>query len=227
MSQGVRWRKWTQRLLGFLGRWGWAAATLAACALPPGKTPTPAPAAAYTAAAQTVVALLTQSAPLPTLTPVASPTPVVPFVAGAPGRTPSPAPTSPTAESTASVPCNRAYLVGDVTIPDGTAMLPGEEFTKTWRLRNTGSCPWTRDYALVFVHGVLMGGSQTVPLDQEVPPGATVDLSVRLIAPREPGRYQGFWRLRDAAGQPFGLGPAGEPFWVSILVVAEQATPTP
>ncbi len=214
---------------------GWAI-LLAGCALAPGQsTPTLSPGVIYTAAAQTVAAVLTQSAPPATPTPLASPTPLLPspMPSGSPAETPTlpvmtPAPTDNTPSPTQTeTPCHQAAFVADVTIPDGTLMMPGERFVKTWRLRNTGSCAWTPDYSLVFDHGVLMGGPREVPLDETVRPGETVEVSVELFAPQEAGVYQGFWRLRSPSGGTFGVGPAGDPFWVSIVVVAPTATTTP
>ncbi len=60
-----------------------------------------------------------------------------------------------------------------------------------------------------------------------VPPGRTIDLSIPLKAPNTPGSYQGYWALRNPAGDLFGWGPNGDyPFWVDIQVVQPTATPT-
>jgi len=80
------------------------------------------------------------------------------------------------------------------------------KFTKTWRLKNIGNCTWTRDYALVFSGGDQMSGSAVVSLTGEVPPGATVDVSVNLTAPATEGSYTGYWKLRNASGVFFGWG---------------------
>ena len=44
---------------------------------------------------------------------------------------------------------DRAQFVTDVTVPDGTKYDPGATFTKTWRLRNVGTCTWTTAYTMV------------------------------------------------------------------------------
>ena len=54
------------------------------------------------------------------------------------------------------LPCNWVEFVKDVTIPDGTKITGGTSFTKTWRLRNAGSCTWTTEYDLAFVKGDQM-----------------------------------------------------------------------
>jgi hypothetical protein len=115
----------------------------------------------------------------------------------------------------------------DVTIPDDTIMQPGQPFTKTWRLLNAGTCTWTSEYALVWFSGEQMGAPLAIPLSGEVAPGQMVDLSVDMVAPETPGKYQSNWKLRNAKGVLFGIGPnAASAFWVRIEVVP-SVTPTP
>ena len=118
-----------------------------------------------------------------------------------------------------NAPCNRATFIADVTVADGTNFAAGASFTKTWRLRNDGTCTWTTGYALVFDHGTAMGGAATVSLPTTVAPGGTVDVSVGLVAPTANGVYQGFWKLQDASANRFGIGyDASVAFWVTIGV---------
>jgi hypothetical protein len=91
--------------------------------------------------------------------------------------------------------------VADVTVPDGTDFSPREKFTKTWRLRNAGAGTWTTAYALVFIDGDRMDSPDRVNLPEEVPPGETVDVSVDMRAPREAGRYRGYWKLLSPDGK--------------------------
>jgi hypothetical protein len=116
-------------------------------------------------------------------------------------------------------------------VPDGTAFAPGEPFTKTWRLKNTGTTTWNTDYLLLFIDGALMDAPASVPVPKTVAPDESVDISVGMVAPAEPGSYRGFWKLKSAGGQIFGLGAAGnEAIWVDIVVQGSQAaagtTPT-
>ena len=104
-------------------------------------------------------------------------------------------------------------------------MTPGQDFTKTWRLKNTGSCTWTKAYSLAFVSGDSMGAPASTSLPGEVPPGATVDLSINLKAPTRPAKYTGYWKLRNEAGVLFGV-QADEPFYVVIEVVGPTPSPT-
>jgi heat shock protein HslJ len=103
-------------------------------------------------------------------------------------------------------------------------MVPGQQFTKSWRVQNIGTCPWTSNYGLSFVYGNAPGasmGGQPVVLTQTVPAGATVDLTANLVAPIAPGVYQGVWQMHNAAGNAFG-----ESLTVGIQV-AGAPTPTP
>ncbi len=214
--------------------WGLFSAVLLvvfACSLPM-QGNAPSPSQAQTAAAQTVQAILvqqTQAAVTPSSGESASATPATPAPQASPTTMASPPPTAtpqpsvPPPTSTPK-PCNLAHFVRDVTVPDGTAFLPNQALTKTWRLQNVGTCTW-QNYALVFDHGDAMGGPSVVPVSGVVPPGQSVDISVNLTAPASPGTYRGYWRLRDDKGVVFGL-VTGEPFWVDIKVVAASPTPT-
>ncbi|HTX92593.1 MAG TPA: NBR1-Ig-like domain-containing protein [Anaerolineales bacterium] len=128
----------------------------------------------------------------------------------------------PAAAATA---CDWAQFVSDVTVPDGTGFAPGTTFVKTWRLKNIGTCTWTTSYTVVFANGSLMGAPASVNLPASVAPGATVDISVNMTAPSAPGTYVGYWKLRNASGGIFGVGPADNGlFFVQINVSASYAT---
>jgi hypothetical protein len=87
-------------------------------------------------------------------------------------------------------------------------------------LRNTGTCTWTPDYAVVFVDGERMGAADSTPIGQTVAPNGTVEIAVNLVAPATSGIYQGNYKLRAATGSEFGLGDkADKVFWVKIRVV--------
>jgi hypothetical protein len=147
--------------------------------------------------------------------------------ASQPTATQSSSPTqasSPTTDPSSGLK-DEATFGGDVTIPDYSQIEAGEEFTKTWRLQNSGESTWTTDYSLVFKEGDQMGGPESVSLLDEVPPGELVDISVDLIAPDNPGTYTGFWVLHDADREPFGVDEDSEfTVFVIIRVVAEGAS---
>lgn len=114
---------------------------------------------------------------------------------------------------------DEATFVADVTVADGTVYSSGESFTKTWRLFNDGTCTWGPGYGLVFVDGDRMEAPESVPIQSEVAPGETIDLSVAMVAPAAAGDYQGNWKLRSASGLSFGIGEnADTAFWVQIVV---------
>lgn len=141
-------------------------------------------------------------------------------------QTPRP-PTATSIPPTAVTRCNWAQFVTDVTIPDGTRFAPGTAFTKTWRLKNIGTCTWTGQYYMAFVNGEAMGAPVSVMMPEIVPPGDTVDISVNLTAPATVGRKKGNWQLYNPAGVPFGIGwNAGGTFYVEIEVATATPTPT-
>ncbi|MGD8823064.1 MAG: NBR1-Ig-like domain-containing protein [Anaerolineales bacterium] len=127
---------------------------------------------------------------------------------------------TPTVTATAEDACDRAQFISDVNYPDDTNVPPGTSFTKTWRIKNTGTCTWNADYDLVFDHGDSMGGPASVPITSgSVAPGQTVDVSVDLVAPASNGTYQGYWTLRNPDGVIFGIeNSTSGTFWVKIKV---------
>jgi hypothetical protein len=150
--------------------------------------------------------------PPSTATPI-PPTPVTPTL-----HPPTPTLTATPTATVTPLPCNKAEFITDVTIPDGSDITAFDTFTKTWRLRNVGTCTWTSDYRVVFDHGDQMLAPDSAPITSgSVAPGATVDVSVPMEAPATPGTYKGYWRLRDAGGVLFGVGASGNvAFWVEI-----------
>jgi hypothetical protein len=96
-----------------------------------------------------------------------------------------------------------ALFVKDITIPDGEEIKAGEQFIKTWRLRNVSSCAWESGYKIKFISDEIMGAA----LEMAIPPtpkDAEVDVSVQLTAPSTPGVYTSTWRLLEPGGKLFG-----------------------
>ena len=203
-----------------------AAVLLASCGGQPPASPTPDIDAILTESVATVAAsfLQTQTAavppstntPLPTVTPLASNTPlalpspiasatqgffatviVVPSVTGT-VYTPTPNP------STLAYGCNNLALIRDVTIPSGTEMRPGDRFTKTWQVSNTGTCDWLFGYRLIPVSGTTLAEDPVRVPNAPVPPREWRQISVNMTAPRDPGTYTQYWQLTDGAGNKFG-----------------------
>jgi hypothetical protein len=189
---------------------------LAACA--PKETPMPTPdiSAIQTAAAETVVAdiLATQNAAA-SLTPLASPTsePIQPV--GTPTVTVTMTVGLLTTPGILGTPglCDDAVFVSDSTVLDGSVMTPGQEFLKTWKVRNTGDCTWGAGYTIVYggyndkMSGVAAALTTTVIPNQEV------DVSVQFKAPTKAGEYLSAWRMANPGGYAFG-----QFFFVKIIV---------
>ncbi len=183
-------------------------------------------AAVHTAAAETVSAQFSQTAQAK---PSASLTPSPTITLTATPASPQPSPTSGASALpsgggslggvSGAVGCNNSAYVADVTVPDGQAFSSGATFTKTWRIKNAGSCAWTTGYKIVFLSGDQMSGTAaTLPAAVEV--GATVDVSVTLTAPSAAKTYVGYWQIATDAGQNFG-----ERFYVQIAVNGTPGTP--
>jgi hypothetical protein len=130
--------------------------------------------------------------------------------------------TTAIAVTQSGLPCNRATAGKpsiDVTIPDGTVLQPGQPFSKTWRVVNSGSCTWTGDYALVWFSGESFSSVGKQNFSVEVPGGQSVDITMDMVAPNLAGIHQSNWKFGAPDGTLFGLGPAGDaPFWVRIDV---------
>ncbi|MBI9043601.1 MAG: hypothetical protein JEZ06_03900 [Anaerolineaceae bacterium] len=143
--------------------------------------------------------------------------------------TPTITPTDPptaTPTQTATPICDLATFITDVSIPDGTVLSPGEVFTKTWRIKNIGSCTWNTSYEAVFINGDQMGGPNDLNLTGNVYPDQTVDITVSFTAPAAAGTYKGNWKLRNASAAIFGLSN-GNPFYVEIEVANIAPLPDP
>lgn len=166
----------------------------------------------------------TQQAEQPTPTPTPSEEPALQ------ATTPA-APTAtflPTFTQTPATSCDQAdaaYPSIDITIPDNTEIPARQTFTKVWRVVNSGTCNWTAEYEAIFVSGDQMEAPDAVSISEPVSPGQSIDIDVTMIAPSEPGTYQGYWKLRNANGSEFGIGPNGNnTFWVQIVVTAATTT---
>lgn len=120
-----------------------------------------------------------------------------------------------------TTPCYKAAFVSE-TVPDGTSFNPGQSFTKSWRLRNTGTCAWQSDFRFVFYSGNSMGSPAYITLGRKVNPGETIDLVLNLTAPSTAGTYTGYWRLRAGTGELFA-----QVYAVIKVKISTTATNTP
>jgi hypothetical protein len=178
------------------------AALAAACAPAPSE-PTPDVLVIQTSAAQTVVANFTLTAAAFTPTPLSvTDTPIPPTAEGDPTETATLLPGGVTATP---VLCDALIFDDntiDVNVPDNTEMQLGQEFVKTWLVRNNGSCTWGAGYKLIFSSGDRLSGVPQ-PFNAVVAPGQEVEVSVNFKAPTQAGVYVSSWQMANANNTPF------------------------
>ena len=170
--------------------------------------------AIHTAAAETVIAEFTQTAGA--LPPTSAAT-AAEIVTIAPEPTTQPTETAiPTNDPFVATPteitCDVSSFLSDVTYLDGTEVTPGQDFVKTWKIKNTGSCTWGTGYSVIFAYGEKMSGVPE-PFTSTVAPNEDVEISVRFKAPDTTGQYSSVWRMANVSNSPFG-----ENFFVLIVV---------
>lgn len=111
---------------------------------------------------------------------------------------------------------NSLWFLSDLTIPDGTVVVPGERLDKRWEVRNNGTCNWNEGYQVKLIAGPGMG----LPVQQALFPALSdTDIVIRMvfIAPKEPGTYRSAWQAYDPQDIPFG-----DPFFIDIVVPEES-----
>lgn len=184
-------------------------------AIPPTLSPAPTILPSPTPSAQAEVI------PSPTPTTIPSPTPT----ASLPATASDSGSTSVQPVSSSDQTCiDKASFSEDVTIPDGTLEHIGDQFTKTWKIRNEGTCDW-KSYSLIYAGGEAMNGPMSIPL-QEIKPGEFANISVQLQTPQRGGSQTGYWEFQNAAGKTFGVGAGADGLlWVQITV--DYPTPLP
>jgi hypothetical protein len=137
---------------------------------------------------------------------VASPTPTGTYYTA----TPNP--------STLGYGCNNLSLINDLGNSVDNA-LPGEHFTHTWQVANTGTCDWLYNYLLVPAGGDKLA-EESVKLSKKIEPDKWTQLSVSINAPTANGTYTQYWRLSDGAGHLFGAT-------LTVKITVEGPTKTP
>lgn len=220
-----------------------SAVLLSACGNAGAATPQD-PNVIYTSVVDTMVAsyfttqtaLVPPTSSIPTLpmvtyvvsTPVASPTLIYtatrPYYTATIGTAFSPTPTgtlaTPTINpSSLAFGCNNLEFIRDVNFPPGSVLLPGQNFTKTWKVQNTGTCPWMYQYRLTLVGGDQFGAA-LVKLGSMIPVNQWTEVSINMDAPNKEGNYANYWRMADSNNNAFG----------ATLVVSfkvEKPTPVP
>jgi len=116
------------------------------------------------------------------------------------GSAPQPTATN-TAVTTSGCKDSALYVSDDGK--DGTVYAPNTPFTKTWKVRNTGTCTWDKTYTVTYVSGATMSQSPTyliLPNGGTVAPGGEVDISIGLTSPPTSGDYRADWKLVNTGG---------------------------
>jgi hypothetical protein len=111
-------------------------------------------------------------------------------------------------------PHDDSLFEGDITYPDGTVVEKGTEFTKVWRIRNTGTVPWQGRY-LTRLNDTPCQAPERVAI-RPVQPGESVDISVRVRAATSPGRCKIYWKMTNEAGHE--LLAAKKPIFLDVVV---------
>lgn len=186
------------------------ALVISACgAQPTSSEPTPDVAAVRTSAASTVVSQFTLTAAVFTPTPSeATEESAATEEAIATNTQPVVAVQVTNASGTPETLCDSLgfdVATVDVNIPDNTIVTPGQQFIKTWKVRNTGSCPWGAGYVLAYAGYETNMSGQFIAMTEVIQPGQEVEVSVQFTAPTQAGLYTSAWSMRNPAGAFFPL----------------------
>lgn len=141
----------------------------------------------------------------------AAPIAVLPTPTALPGPL-APAPTDPCT--------NDAQYLEDLTLPDGTEVIPGAALDKRWLILNRGSCAWGPEYRLVQIGESRIEGPRELALYPAVE-GSQAVWQVAMTAPLEKGEYISRWQARAPDGTLFG-----DEVYVLIVVNPAPLTPT-
>lgn len=181
----------------------------------PTQEPTPDVAAVRTSAVSTAFSELTLTAAAftPTTSPLPTNTPI-PEVTNT--ATVAPVAQVTNAQGTSVSLCDSLSIdpaTVDVNVPDDTTMSPGQDFVKTWKVKNNGSCPWGSGYKLVYAGYADDMDGQFQPLAEVIQPGEEVEISVQFKAPDKTGEYVSAWQMENPTGVTFP-----EAIYVKIVV---------
>ena len=126
------------------------------------------------------------------------PAAVIPIVLSTDTFTPAPI------QITLAPPCTDGLTyLSDLSIPDGTVVLPNQSVDKQWLVENSGSCNWDSRYRLRWVGGETLGSPTEVAL-YPARAGARVTLRILFTAPSAAGTYQSQWQAVSPNGTLFG-----------------------
>jgi len=191
---------------------------LGACTNPPAPTQDPAVAAA-TMAAQVEAQVSTRVAQAMAnfqATQLAQPTPI-PVIPTAASNIPTVAPLNLPTAALPGMPtvaaCNATPILLGESPEDGKDVIINSSFTKSWTIKNMGTCSWNPNYKVKFMSGDAMSGPSAQSFGATVTPGNSLTISLGLKAPGGLGTYKGVWGFYDDKDVFFGQA------WVEIDVV--------
>lgn len=133
---------------------------------------------------------------------------------------------------------DKSIFLADVTIPDGTVVLAGSRFTKTWEVQNVGTVAWEGRYLQCMDEEIVVSSRSgeemriTEPLQPstdriQVPltkPGDVVRMSVDFTAPSLPGTCVSYWKSFFADGRACFPDSVGLTCKVRVLTMASTST---
>jgi pimeloyl-ACP methyl ester carboxylesterase len=100
-------------------------------------------------------------------------------------------------------PVDRSEFVAELTVPDGSILDPGQEFTKSWVIRNAGDVPWVgrslRRVGGGFAPGIIIA-PERVPIP-DTPPGSEVRIDIPMTAPVVAAFTTCLYKMTDADGR--------------------------
>jgi hypothetical protein len=123
-----------------------------------------------------------------------------------------PEPTQGVREAAAGDCEDSLIFIQDVTIPDGTVVVPESTMDKRWEVENSGNCNWDDRYRVRLIAGPEMGAQKEQAL-YPARSGTRATIRILFKAPVEPGTYRSAWQAFNPQGEPFG-----DPFFIEIVV---------
>jgi transcriptional regulator with XRE-family HTH domain len=126
---------------------------------------------------------------------------------------------SKAAASEYPLPGDESTFVDDVT-PDAVIMPPGFRFEKIWRIRNSGTVPWTGRWLRRLGPPAGLGIPSSplqVPIADTLP-GQTVDITVPMRAHNHPGTAEVHWKMVDDHGHEYFPDRYPEGIFTTVIV---------
>lgn len=109
-------------------------------------------------------------------------------------------------------PMLKMTFVRDVTVGEGESVPPNTCFVKTWTIRNPGPEPWPPSICLKLARGHEMGVKCKSIAVPSLNAGDSVDVSVQMKSPDQPGTYDSEFRLSSPTGY------FGDSIWCILTV---------